>query len=476
MTEENHPQSQSVESRLAESPTLQPTPAWRTLLAPSLGVFRPARAAQLMADSTAASLAVGFMLHVLMIAAAIVLIAMWAATEEVRWNTPASGLILGAPMSQWLDLHRRSMTEVWNDWHAASYFGPAEYIFMAVLFLVPLLAAVCAWVHLPTVHRRGSLTQSYRRAFCGVAACVDVLLLASIAGGVSIAWASRMASRRAVGPAQSMTQPEIWAPLPFFACIVAVLWIVGRAVRGVAQSDGGVSVHPRCEACGYDLTHVGQDNRCPECGADAQRSLTPNGWRPGCVWEQRGGLAGWLVTSVAVLFGPRRFYSRLKLRTPDAQPRIFAAWHYLWIAVAAGFWGYVIMMKVPGGPPPSGALFVVPGLVALSAVCLAWGVRRLAAGIAASWLLYTEGPNGVPWLARVIDYEIPYLWLFCLFNGLGITAVVAVPGFGNVMVFQRAFFWMPLGPPLVIFGNIALGLLWLWRYRIAARAVRWSNF
>lgn len=183
------------------------------------------------------------------------------------------------------------------------------------------------------------------------------------------------------------------------------------------------------------------------------------------------------MTSVAVLLAPKRFYSRLKLRTPDAQPRIFAAWHFFWIAVAAGFWGFVIiMLAYRGGSPPSGALFVVPGLVALTAVCLAWGVRRLAAGIAASWLLVAEGPSGVSWLARVIDYEIAYSWVFCVFNGLGITLSFAVPGLGNVMMFQRAFFWMPLGPALLIFGNIALGLLWLWRYRIAARAVRWSNF
>ena len=133
-------------------------------------------------------------------------------------------------------------------------------------------------------------------------------------------------------------------------------------------------------------------------------------------------------------------------------------------------------MKVPGGSSSTGELFVVPGLFALAAVCLAWGVRRLAAGIAASWLLHTEGPNGVRWLARVIEYEFCYAWVFCVCNGLLFSIAIAAPGLGRVIMFQRAFFWLPLFPTLVLFGNIALGLLWLWRYRIAARAVRWSNF
>ena len=86
------------------------------------------------------------------------------------------------------------------------------------------------------------------------------------------------------------------------------------------------------------------------------------------------------------------------------------------------------MLAYRGGSPPSDELFIMPALFALAAVCLAWGVRRLAAGIIASWLLLAEAPNGVRWLARVIEYEICYAWVFCVFNGLGITLSLAIPG------------------------------------------------
>lgn len=437
--------------------------AWRALSAPWGALWSPSRAAERMVNCGPVAAIASIAAYGALLASAIVCLALFSATLTLeatgKWST-------------------RSELQVWNDWHDNTRFGPAEIIFCAVLAGVLILAAVCAWTYLPTVHRAGSIRRSYFRAVCAVAACIAVLLVTSLVVGTVFTlslhdrWGAIFGTHGASSGIPKMLGP---AAIPLGVCLV--LWTVGRAVRGVPDDTPDLAIGPRCERCGYDLTYVGQDNLCSECGTDAGESLEPNRWRPGCVWEERRGFESWAVTSAAVLFDPTRFYSRLRLRTPDRRARAFAAWHFFSVAAAVGVWGCITLTIAAGGfPTDAGELVLVPCMIMSMVLCLAWGVRRLAAAIGASWLLYLGEPADFRWVRRVIEYETAYLWLFCVFNGLMITVAVVMPGLVRIILLQRAFFWMPLGPVLAIFGNLGLGLIWIWRYRIASRAIRWSNF
>ncbi|MEE8169648.1 MAG: hypothetical protein V3T70_03790, partial [Phycisphaerae bacterium] len=82
------------------------------------------------------------------------------------------------------------------------------------------------------------------------------------------------------------------------------------------------------------------------------------------------------------------------------------------------------------------------------------------------------------WSRKVIEYETAYLWLFCAYNGTLITSFFKLDDLWSIVdrSLFRGIFIMDVRPGLIIYGNAALILLWLWRYRIITRAIRWSNF
>lgn len=87
-----------------------------------------------------------------------------------------------------------------------------------------------------------------------------------------------------------------------------------------------------CEFCGYNLTGLSADGRCPECGRPIADSLPR--WRCPTAWERiepTGNLGRFFHTSAAVLFHPKRFYRTLATRLPSPRARSFARIH-LWIA------------------------------------------------------------------------------------------------------------------------------------------------
>lgn len=79
-----------------------------------------------------------------------------------------------------------------------------------------------------------------------------------------------------------------------------------------------------CEYCGYNLTGLPQEGRCPECGRPVADSL-PH-WRGPCAWEQArssADLGRFIRTSAAVLFRPSRFYRTLATRLDSPRGRLF---------------------------------------------------------------------------------------------------------------------------------------------------------
>jgi len=80
----------------------------------------------------------------------------------------------------------------------------------------------------------------------------------------------------------------------FYGFIVAIpsfvmgLWMIWALLRGigVTRKVPKIDRPPLCEACGYNLTSMPLDSRCPECGEYVIDSLGP-GARTGTLWEKQ---------------------------------------------------------------------------------------------------------------------------------------------------------------------------------------------
>jgi len=222
--------------------------------------------------------------------------------------------------------------------------------------------------------------------------------------------------------------------------------------------------------------HIPDSGLCPECRTEIEESLTAGRWRSGVAWDRGDRPRLWALWSstIEVLAAPRRFYSRMLVRDDDRAARRFCIWQFRMIALGAVCW-FVTMSLLPFGGPPLKVFFPMVCVVTL----LGWAVWRLISTIS-TWWWYLGGSIPDPrWSRKVVQYESAFLWAFCLFNGSGVSFMVGVMNWAPAFGKQLLRFWFLGTPfPFVAFlaGNATLGLIGLYRYRIALRAIRWANF
>ena len=227
-------------------------------------------------------------------------------------------------------------------------------------------------------------------------------------------------------------------------------------------------------------------------------SLTPGRLRPGSLW-MRGprGPRAFLKTAWAALFAPRRFYQSLQLRTPGSTEHAFAACNYILIGVAVYVsvlvfdllhWEFVHMRHrgVPftwveitdwlEGLWPQQVLAF--GIISLYLAGGCWFGHHLVAAVVVSWCLARSALPDSRWAAKVIAYESTFLWVFCSCWGVFMAVSLTWPSLFAKLYGHRyvAGLGIPIEVALLFFGTLALGAVWLWRYSIALRAVRWNNY
>ena len=191
-------------------------------------------------------------------------------------------------------------------------------------------------------------------------------------------------------------------------------------------------------------------------------------------------MRAWWLATWQIVFTPGRFYRRLRMRGRAGRDQAFASWTYRAIVAGALLWVLAVAVYDSRNPlrPDWLMLVSICSFFSVAAAIGCWiGHRIIAAAVFTWWALRSPLPDG-RWAAKVIAYESAFLWVFCTFWGLLVTSFMLFDEWISRSLAPHAR-WFLLAPAefwVVVLGTCGLGAVWLWRYRIAYRAIRWSNF
>ena len=352
-------------------------PSWiGVLLAPVWGILCPrvAGAYVVVAPTAAAAISLVFWLLVY----GCVWVFLFLCHEVALWKPESAACTWST-----------ALAGTWRDYHIAAlggWLGWLEVLALITMGLGLLAVMLLAWLHLPFVHRTGPVWPSYARALRASALVLSPLTVATLVCG-AVFVVSKQERNRYNGPPWWATsalgvEPGILLFFGIAGSLCILTYWLHRTMSGAAQTAPELSLPPRCEECGYDLTHQPAGGRCSECGGPLEASLDMERSRPGSVSARKRTARGWWMTSHDVLFRPAAFYRRLRLRTRICAEAGFAGWHYVWLAGGGAVWGgaMLVSLAVQHSGPPAGeernVALALCGLV-LSGVFGCWlGQRR----------------------------------------------------------------------------------------------------
>ena len=136
------------------------------------------------------------------------------------------------------------------------------------------------------------------------------------------------------------------------ACVASGTWILWSLMRGVGAPRPAppIARPPTCERCGYNLTTMPLESRCPECGTPIIESLGPD-IRPGVAWEHRrsrGRLRTYGRTCVDALRRPTVLGRQIAAAAHRPDCRGFMVAHLVLVFVlAAGSITWVMWLIIP---------------------------------------------------------------------------------------------------------------------------------
>lgn len=464
---------------------------------PLLALLRPARCGEVLASAPAPAFVAYFLASLLIYTAVLVGLMIWNETLTRVWvmgtpppYTSAPSTALTWPAGDW-EVHSRTPGEVWAEWRVsaiAGILGPAESTAIVVLVFGTLIVYVLAWLHLAFVHRSGSAWASYRRTFRVASAVVWPVALATLVCG-SVCVSLEHAVCRGDLPNVYFHSGGYWLSGMVPTALVLVLLWLGVAFRRTSLPFDQSQLAPRCEGCGYDLTHRPEQGRCPECGKPVDESLVRARSRPGCAWSRSRTIASLVETNWTVLRHPSRFYRTLALRDMsdtvgygEYSYALFMACAAIWIvvcAIAVG-WQYGfedILTEVKERPS---FLLIFSAVYIFTPAVLLWVIQRVVAALIGSyWLLRGALPD-FRWWAKVTIYETSFIWAFLCYWGLLTLSLVIWNRWISALLDVGPWSSTPLGmapeEAVLVYGTLLLAVAWCWRLIVAGRAIRWGNF
>lgn len=464
----------ATESGVSSPP---PSAGYAVLVGAFFHIFSPAKAARRAVNSSPWGFFVFFAGGLLLYGGTVTCLLMWDLTVERTWapppitsTGPTSRPIYTPPTTRTI-----SFAEVWQEAHAGGTIGDLEFFFLGACALAFGAAVFSAWLLLPVVYGGGSGWAAFRRTFRAVASGFGVLWSLTILIGGLIVLSNNLSDSAGFVLSRDIIDPYFLAIL-FFGSAGSLVYWLNAAARGVAQAPSDEDQPPRCESCGYDLTDLPMEARCPECGMIVAKSLvdTP---RRGCAWQLVRSPGAWLQTVSHVAIRPADFYNRLRLRDDVDATRRFARAGYPLIGMCAAVWFF--LMFVLYERHDTDAMLYIPLVALLLFPILSWMVHRFIGAMAASWWIVHGILPDSRWGETVIRYESAFLWAFCAFDGILLTSYWAWGKWISRLARDFGMNWISgisaeILAILVLNGSLCC--LWLYRYHIAAKAVRWSNF
>ncbi len=255
------------------------------------------------------------------------------------------------------------------------------------------------------------------------------------------------------------------------------LWWFGGllAAVGAERLHRPTELNPLCDACGYDLTGIAMEGRCPECGQSVVLSLRPEA-RPGPPWWQRRSLgwwAAWRQTGESAMYAPLRLGRLLRVREPRTDHRRYPA-----LPLAVIFLlGWLLIPLVYAADTGKNPLDEEPELVWLVGPIVGWSavIASLAivvgsgtiVGLYARW---QTGRNLLPVAMQAACYASPWLVVWA---GLFIVLVIGLMlGVSAGSVGNR---WV-LAPAVFVVANLSCSFVYLRLIGRVTLAARYSNY
>ncbi|MCK6457788.1 MAG: hypothetical protein L6Q92_14820 [Phycisphaerae bacterium] len=450
---------------------LEPRPAWwKALVAPWLAMIRPGVGLRIMGLASMRAVAVCIALQAALWAGIIAASALWGDAIRVD-SSRAEGL---KPIAY------RTLLEVRAEWNAGAWFGATELMFLSLWGTAIGFAFAGAWLCLVDSHADEGFGRAFRRSLRAVVTSSAVVLVLTTIVAVHAAYMTRQMEIWRAGQSGG----RVFLGPPYveltFTLGGSVLWLsLARcAAARLRPATALSSLTPRCESCGYDLTHVPEDRRCPECSRDADESLTAGRTRRPSRWETRRDVPSLVATSWRALVRPGEFYRSLTVLDEPLRMTRFAAAHLFAITVGAFLWIFTCMVMIGelrSSPYDELAVICILTLAVLAAAYLTY---LAAAAIVVTVWSWTRPLPAFRAARKIVAVEAAYLWVFCLYDGLLATSVFFTnwPRAALVRQFFGNLGGAPPEPVLVLFGNGALIAWWFWRYRRITDAVRYANF
>ncbi len=283
---------------------------------------------------------------------------------------------------------------------------------------------------------RNALRQTWLRTAHVIPCVILVGTLAVVYDRLETAWVNAY-NRAVVFPLPSFSaQARPWyidygPPFIVAAVLVSVLWILWGLLRAVgAQRQTTPIVRPpMCEACGYNLTTIPMESRCPECGERVLASLGPTS-RSGASWQRRrevGRRRAWWDCSVAAVHRPRELGRQLPVTAAGTDHRRFFALHLpviFCIAFAGAAGSAVINTLITAEDLP---IFLM-AFSAVGCLCVGGTVVFTLSGTIAIGVFESlrHRRNLLPGTTQVACYLAGYLTLWALFGGASAVIVFAM--------------------------------------------------
>lgn len=263
--------------------------------------------------------------------------------------------------------------------------------------------------------------------------------------------------------------------LVFDVCVAFSLWALWALLRavGAERRVPPIPRPPMCDACGYNLTGLPDNSRCPECGLPTLESLDPH-VRRGAAWEcnKRAKLRiSWLTMAVAAIRRPTELGRSLSLTEHAAHHRWFYFRSIFWI-----FFGAVTALGLPVLIASNWRLhfqvFLFP-ILATFYTAAAFAVPMLLTTLTAIKIGASCKRNLLPAAAQIFCYLSPWIVMGTVFAGT--TGLIAIEIERTNLI--RELTGRRNEEPVLFSAWLLLNATWLIVYPfIAARALRATRY